>query len=120
MFAAALLDPGAAHAAKPVHESWAEFMSKATAYLSSRQAAAKREFALESWERYDLDPKTGSFAFLTKAKPGVVARAVIVGSIIEQPKLVPTGMNMRGRHPDGMIVEYVEHNGGKAEDERLK
>jgi hypothetical protein len=45
---------------------------------------------------------------------------VIVGSIIEQPKLVPTGMNMRVRHPDGMIVEYVEHTGGKAEDERLK
>lgn len=39
-------------------------------------------------------------------------------TIIEQPKTVPTGMNMRVKHPDGMIVEYVEHTDGKAEDER--
>jgi len=70
LFAAALPDPGAAHAEKPVPKSWAEFMSKATAYLSSQQDAAKREFALESWERYDLDPKTGTFKFSTKGKPG--------------------------------------------------
>ena len=29
--------------------------------------------------------------------------------IIEEPKRVPTGRNMRVRHPDGMIAEYVEH-----------
>lgn len=29
--------------------------------------------------------------------------------IISQPKLVPTGRNMRAAHPDGLMVEYVEH-----------
>jgi hypothetical protein len=27
-------------------------------------------------------------------------------------------MNMRVKHPDGMLVEHVEHTDGKAEDER--
>jgi predicted enzyme related to lactoylglutathione lyase len=29
-------------------------------------------------------------------------------SILEEPKTVPTGKNMRARHPDGLVVEYVE------------
>lgn len=29
--------------------------------------------------------------------------------VIEAPKQVPTGWNMLVRHPDGMLVEYVEH-----------
>jgi len=29
--------------------------------------------------------------------------------ILEKPKKVPTGKNMRIQHPDGSIVEYVEH-----------
>ncbi len=29
--------------------------------------------------------------------------------VLEAPKLVPTGWNMLVRHPDGMLVEYVEH-----------
>lgn len=29
--------------------------------------------------------------------------------IISQPKSVPTGRNMRVMHPDGLVVEYVEH-----------
>ena len=31
-------------------------------------------------------------------------------NIIEQPKAVPTGRNMRVQHPDGAIFEYVEHS----------
>lgn len=31
-------------------------------------------------------------------------------SIIRGPKQVPTGINMTVKHPDGSIVEYVEHN----------
>lgn len=31
-------------------------------------------------------------------------------TILEQPKNVPTGMKMRVQHPDGTIVEYVEHH----------
>jgi hypothetical protein len=30
--------------------------------------------------------------------------------IVEPPKRVPTGSNMRVRHPDGALVEYVEHH----------
>jgi predicted enzyme related to lactoylglutathione lyase len=29
--------------------------------------------------------------------------------ILEPPKPVPTGYNMRVKHPDGTVVEYVEH-----------
>lgn len=29
--------------------------------------------------------------------------------ILSPPKVVPTGMNMTVRHPDGVIIEYVEH-----------
>jgi len=35
--------------------------------------------------------------------------------ILEEPKKVPTGANMRVKHPDGTVIEYVEHahsNGG--------
>lgn len=30
-------------------------------------------------------------------------------TILEYPKSVPTGKNMRVKHPDGLIAEYVEH-----------
>lgn len=29
--------------------------------------------------------------------------------IMSEPKVVPTGKNMRVKHPDGIIAEYVEH-----------
>ena len=29
-------------------------------------------------------------------------------TILEEPKLIPTGINMRVKHPDGLVVEYVE------------
>jgi predicted enzyme related to lactoylglutathione lyase len=31
-------------------------------------------------------------------------------AILEEPKKVPTGRNMRVRHPDGTIIEYVEYS----------
>jgi len=31
------------------------------------------------------------------------------GEILPSPKPVPTGFNMRVRHPDGCVVEYIEH-----------
>lgn len=34
-------------------------------------------------------------------------------TILDYPKSVPTGKNMRVKHSDGLIAEYVEH---KAED----
>lgn len=33
----------------------------------------------------------------------------IDAEVLEQPKTVPTGWNMLVRHPDGSLVEYVEH-----------
>lgn len=30
--------------------------------------------------------------------------------LLRGPKQVPTGSNMTVRHPDGIVVEYVEHN----------
>ena len=36
--------------------------------------------------------------------------AALGAEIIEPPKRVPTGWNMRVRHPDGALVEYVEHH----------
>ena len=29
--------------------------------------------------------------------------------VLSPPKVVPTGRNMRVRHADGLVVEYVEH-----------
>ncbi len=29
--------------------------------------------------------------------------------ILKEPQNVPTGINMRVKHPDGTIIEYVEH-----------
>lgn len=29
--------------------------------------------------------------------------------ILSRPKVVPTGRNMRVKHPDGLVVEYVEY-----------
>jgi catechol 2,3-dioxygenase-like lactoylglutathione lyase family enzyme len=29
--------------------------------------------------------------------------------LLEYPKAVPTGKNMRVKHPDGLVAEYVEH-----------
>jgi len=29
--------------------------------------------------------------------------------ILSAPKVVPTGKNMRVKHPDGLVAEYVEH-----------
>jgi hypothetical protein len=36
-------------------------------------------------------------------------------TILEEPKKIPTGKNMRVKHPDGLVVEYVEleTNSGK-------
>ncbi|WP_439099382.1 VOC family protein [Brevibacillus laterosporus] len=31
---------------------------------------------------------------------------------MREPKQVPTGKNMTVQHPDGTIVEYVEHSRG--------
>lgn len=41
-----------------------------------------------------------------------LARATEIGGrVVEQPKVVPSGRNARVRHPDGLLVEYVEHLG---------
>jgi hypothetical protein len=86
---AALHYSGAMHAGEPVDrnqdQGWLEFASDATAYLASRQDDAEREFDLESWERYSVDPETGTLTFSTGGKPGVVAHILVVGSIADKP-----------------------------------
>lgn len=48
--------------------------------------------------------------FMVEDLDGFAAHLPTTGSIIvEPPKSVPTGRNMLVRHPDGMLVEYVEH-----------
>lgn len=46
---------------------------------------------------------------LDAARDTVVAAG---GMILEKPRRVPTGRNMRVRHPDDTICEYVEHTAG--------
>ena len=37
-------------------------------------------------------------------------RLVALGArITDEPKDVPTGRNMRASHPDGAVIEYVQH-----------
>lgn len=92
IFIVAALDySGAMQAEEPVDQDqeqdqgWVGFVSNATAYLSKQQDAAEREFDLESWEQYSLDPETGTFTFSTGGKPGVVAHVLVVGSIADEP-----------------------------------
>jgi hypothetical protein len=82
-----LLLGGALHAEEPVDQDqgWLEFVSDATAYLSSQQDAAQRQFDLESWERYSVDPETGTLTFSTGGQAGVVAHILVVGSIGDEP-----------------------------------
>lgn len=43
----------------------------------------------------------------------------IGATVLESIKAVPTGWNMLVRHPDGSLVEYVEHRDKHPEDFRL-
>lgn len=86
LFVAALHYPGAIYAKKPADKDWVEFISESTAYLSKQQDTVRREFKLESWKRYSFDSDTGTFTFSTNGKPGVVAHALVVGSIAGKPR----------------------------------
>jgi len=81
-----LLFGGAIHAEEGVDQGWEEFISDATDYLSNQQDAAEREFELESWDQYSVDPETGTLTFSSGGKPGVVAHIVVVGSIADKPE----------------------------------
>ncbi|GMA50706.1 dioxygenase [Alicyclobacillus contaminans] len=61
--------------------------------------------------RENLEPvKSTQMTFLVDSindfRDALVSKGAI---ILEGPNEVPTGFNMRVRHPDGTIVEYVEH-----------
>lgn len=58
-----------------------------------------------------LAPFTATHAtFLVDDIEAFTAHLPTVGAeVLEPPKPVPTGWNMLARHPDGMLVEYVEH-----------
>lgn len=58
-----------------------------------------------------LAPFTATHAtFLVDDIEGFAAHLPTVGAtVLEPPQPVPTGRNMLARHPDGTLVEYVEH-----------
>jgi predicted enzyme related to lactoylglutathione lyase len=48
--------------------------------------------------------------FLVDSLDSFRKRLLEVGAdILEEPKVVLTGRSMRARHPDGVVIEYVEH-----------
>lgn len=48
--------------------------------------------------------------FLVDDIEGFTAHLPTVGAeVLKPPKPVPTGWNMLARHPDGTLIEYVEH-----------
>jgi predicted enzyme related to lactoylglutathione lyase len=54
--------------------------------------------------------KATQLTFLVDDIDAYAAHLPTLGAtVIEQPKAVPTGRNMLVRHPDQMLVEYVEH-----------
>ncbi|MBN3525643.1 VOC family protein [Paenibacillus apiarius] len=57
-------------------------------------------------ERFTSTSLTITVDSLSDARNFLVAQGA---GILEEPKEVPTGKNMRIRHIDGIIVEYVEH-----------
>lgn len=59
----------------------------------------------------DLDPvNLTHMTFLVDSINDFRGKLVSEGAVIlEGPNDVPTGLNMRVQHPDGTIVEYVEH-----------
>jgi predicted enzyme related to lactoylglutathione lyase len=64
---------------------------------------AGREEALEPFRATDA-------TFLVSALEPYAGRVRAAGGeVLEPPKDVPTGRNMLVRHPDGALVEYVEH-----------
>jgi hypothetical protein len=75
------------------------------------ELASIGSFLLISGSAENLQPfKNTQVTLLVDSMDDFLEFSVNHGStILEYPKSVPTGRNMRVRHPDGLIAEYVEH-----------
>jgi catechol 2,3-dioxygenase-like lactoylglutathione lyase family enzyme len=61
----------------------------------------------EARARFEKTPLTIRTDDLDQVRSFLAAEGA---TVLEEPKAVPTGRNMRTRHPDGLVVEYVEHS----------
>jgi len=59
----------------------------------------------EARKRYEMTKFTVIVESIYDAEKTIEKLGLVV---LEKPKKVPTGLNMRVQHPDGSIVEYVE------------
>jgi hypothetical protein len=64
-----------------VTDDFVELVSAAHAYATARQDILRREFALDSWPRWDWDQETGQLVFSAGGEPRVVADVQFVGSV---------------------------------------
>lgn len=67
-------------------EQYDQFVRESYEYLNSVQSAAKRDFALGSYERFDWDQCRGTLTFSDKGVPKVIAQVEFVGSISSRTK----------------------------------
>jgi len=67
-------------------EQFGQFVRDSCEYLNSVQDAAKRDFGLASYERYDWSQEKASLVFWDQGVPKVVAQFEFVGSISNRSK----------------------------------
>ena len=67
-------------------DQYDKFVRDSYEYLNRMQDAAKRDFALGSYERFDWDQTNGRLTFSDKGVPQVIAEVEFVGSISNRTK----------------------------------
>ncbi len=67
-------------------EQYEKFVRDSYEYLNRMQNAAKRDFALGSYERFEWDQANGTLTFSDKEVPKVIAEVEFVGSISNRTK----------------------------------
>lgn len=85
--------------------------------LRFKHAAAGLELALVGQMLIIAGPEAAlapfratAATFLVDSLADCAARLDQLGArILEPPREAPTGWNLRARHPDGLVVEYVQH-----------
>jgi len=73
----------------PMRETWtdnqyADFVRDAYQYLNAAQDAAKQDFAIGTYQRYDWDQSKGTLVFSNQGVPKVVVDVQFVGSFSKQ------------------------------------
>lgn len=65
---------------------WRELLTRSHENLERTQAALERDFALSSYDRWDVSQETGELVFSGPAKRNVIARVIFVGSYASRPE----------------------------------